>query len=235
MFAKPKKVEAVAAPKSRIVGKVPTTVKGLARLAALKTLLANVETMIEAEEAGVRKSVLDILIANGKKSAKKPDSIYVAETGEGFNATANATLRRRASNSVISEEEAEILTANGIPFEIMEKTPEMLAVNPEHAGNAELLAKVDRATAKLGLPEDFIIMIPAETKKVATDESVDKLFSGSFGTEAIEELIPLVSVPTLGRYKVSDSAAAVKAVEKMINEEVFKRVRVPAGTSKKAA
>jgi len=234
MFAKPKKVETAAAPKSRVVGKTPSTVKGLARLAALKTLLANVETMIEAEEAGVRKSVLDILIANGIKASKKPDSIYVAETGEGFNATANATLRRRASNSVISEEEAEILTANGIPFDVMEKTPEMLAVNPEHAGNRELLEKVDRATARLGLPEDFIVLIPGENKRIATDESVDKLFAGSFEAETIEELLPLVSVPTLGRYKVSDSAAAVRAVEKMVNEEVFKRVRVPAGTKKAA-
>lgn len=152
-------------------------------------------------------------VTNGKRPANF--------RGVEGHAEASCELRNRSVNSPLSDEEAKLLDDSGIEYEILEIVPERFVINPEFAADHALMQRVAKALESVkGLPENFIQMQAAQTKRVVSDETIEQTFTKD--PEVIQAVIDTVGAFAI-KPKLSeeiDAMAAIKAVKKITKEAV---------------
>ncbi len=152
-----KEVEAPkTAKKGKSVDMVPTS--GLQLYAALQALKTNVEAQIAVVEVGLKDAILD-----RAAKLKNTDSWKATEKGS----TGSMQLRTRSTRSTLSDEEQQLFDDNEIPYAPQVET---WTINPEYAGDEDLLAKIEAALDVI-VPDGFF-QKQIVSKPVATDESI---------------------------------------------------------------
>lgn len=157
----------IAAPKTAKAKKekLEIAMPRLQQLAEIKALMASLE--------GVAKTLEGELKGSGFEQFLEMAGTTRPESFRGIDGMASASIemRKRGTNSALNDDEIKTLREFGIePFE-QTITTEMFGINPEYAGDAKLMAKVETALTKVaGLPEDFIIKQEGRSKFVVSDE-----------------------------------------------------------------
>ena len=181
MFASAKKLPAAPAKAAKGKPSKPTDViVGWEELAALDAAAKALASLVEFKKGVLENGpVKDLLFERGLATGRKPESLSPVE-GDG---KGSAYIAKRSTRSPLSEDELETLEATvgaaEMPtyVETVEDRPALLAVNPEYAGDAALLRKIDKALAGIkGIPEDFIVETEAVEKTVVSEEAVNAMF-----------------------------------------------------------
>jgi hypothetical protein len=206
MFMNAKKLPATATQVRGKPAKIVDQIEGLACVAALDTVVKAIEALLEDKKAELREAASALLIQRGLARGTRPDSLTLAEDEE---ATGKAVLKRRSTTSPLSQDElealagltgaivtlddeGELITAIEGYAETIEKSPEMLAINPAYAQDEAILMKLDLAVRGVkGLPDDLVIRVPAESRTVVADAALDSLFA--LDRDTAEQVFPIVA------------------------------------------
>lgn len=191
MFTTAKKVARPKAEKpAKGTPKEVVFVEGLEELAALDACMKALAGLIELKKDALKEAATERLLQQGVRQRGRPDSLSMAA---GEYATGNAAIFKRSTRSPLTADELAILAEIvgraerdeegaivAIPgfVETTEVQPAMLAVNPDYAADEVLLKRIDKALKGVkGIPEDFILSIPAETKTVVTEGATNAVFA----------------------------------------------------------
>lgn len=183
------------------ITKAPTSAKkaakaehdiaGIQDIALLKALIASATAMCANLEADVKTQGFDIFMES--KGGTRPTSF----SGLDGKATCSVEMRKRSSASGLTEYEAEVLVDAGFePFKQVAVT-ELFAINPTHAADQALLAKVEKTLSKLGLPADFIVKQEEVSKLTVTDEMLDVAFRKSAPDAVLQIMTTMALKPKL--------------------------------------
>ena len=186
MFANAQKV-AAPAKKGRKAEAETVTLAGMERFAALDAAIKTLTALREAEEASLKGLMADRFIEVGCKAKKRPANFNGVEGS----ATGSCQLKVRSTASVLSEDDQALLTEHEIKFGTNVKTQEAFLINPAYTNNMALLAKVEEALEGVDLPEDFLMKQEEVSVCVATEESIEAIFTKD--KEIAEILLPVVT------------------------------------------
>lgn len=149
--------------------KAENQLEGLEQLAQVDALIKSLEAVKATLDAEVKSRALNIFIetANGRR----PESF------RGLEGTASASieLRKRSTTSPLNEDQIKLLASKGVAGEKVIVTNKMFGINPVHAENQELLAKVEAALKDI-VPADFIVLQEEKSKIVVTDKAMETVF-----------------------------------------------------------
>ena len=160
-------------------------VDGLEVYAAIDHSIKWLTTLLETAKAPITEFANAKWIEEGIKHKKKPGNF----DGSEGDATGNIQLKRRASNSGLTDIEKALCEENDIP---LGTSGGNLMFNPEYTEWViKNSAKLSAAFAKIeGCPADLIVTTPV--KDVATDESIDVAFK-TLGKNALAEILPVLT------------------------------------------
>jgi hypothetical protein len=212
MFDKPKTVEAPAKKAAKST-KAEVEIKGIEHLAMIDALQKTLETLRGTIEGEVKSAALTRFMEHIAATGQRPESFKGIEGG----ATATLGLSRKASTTAISDAHAALLRENGLEPVKLVVTPELFAINPAYAGDKALLAKVEKALAKI-VPDDFIMLQEEKSKLVVTEETLNTAISRKVGVEVIQTMTSLSCSPKLLK---TDMGAILKFVTELIDAPVF--------------
>ncbi len=188
MFDNAKKTEAKPAKKGKGKQKRQVQVKGLTQLASIKAVLAALEGMAKTTEAEIKAQMSAQFVKEGCAIGRRPENFEGVDVGS----TASCQIRKRSSRSVLTEGEVELLEANAITYETIDDVEDTFVINPAYAGDSDLLGKVSKKLEGIkGLPEDFIQHQEGKSRRVATDASVEQIFT--LPAEDASELLDVVT------------------------------------------
>lgn len=176
--------------------------------AVIKTATAAKETLQNGLSEQVREIFMEKLQKNG---GQQPESFYGTE---GL-AEVNCQLRKRGTNSALNEDERKVFDEAKIPYHKEVITPELFAINPAYATDKKLLERVEKALAKLDLPEDFIVLQEERHKYVVDDECLAKALK-SDNQEVVKVATTVAFRPALTEMKPDEIA---KTVEELLGIE----------------
>ncbi len=156
-----------------------------AAVAVTKTL----EGVAATYEARIKANMLKLFASMGSEANKRPANFE----GVGATSSASCELKKRASSSVLTEEEASMLTEKGIKLDEKVIREEAYLFNQAILADPVLRKKVSDALSKI----DFggispILHQEREVKKVIHEESLDQLFMLSESEDEAAALIPTV-------------------------------------------
>ncbi len=187
MFDKAKKVEPKQAKGKKSKGR-EVQVKGLNELASIKAVLAALEGLAITTEAQIKAQMAEEFVTEGCAIGRRPENFKGIDLG----ATASCQIRKRSSKSVLSEGEVELLEANGVTYETIDDVEDTFVINPAYSGDSDLLEKISKKLATIkGLPEDFIQHQEGKSRRVASDASVQEIFT--LKPEVTNELLDVVA------------------------------------------
>jgi len=211
----------------KVSAPVTPRIDGLDELAALNSLRDVLSGMISRAELRVDMDAKSKFLDMGIKEGARPANFTGHALGKGFVATGNFQLRKRGSNSPLTDEEVLILDGLNIPYVEQVTSPATMYINPVHARNEVLLGKIDvvlKAAKDCGIiedyPDDFVLQTEEVTKKFATETAIDAAFR-TLERDALESTLPIVSVYSRGRYSVDNVDAAIESVRKVAIPELF--------------
>ncbi len=187
-------------------------VKGLNELASIKAVLAALEGMAKTTEAEIKAQMADEFVKEGCKIGRRPENFKGVDVG----ATASCQIRKRSTRSVLSEGEIELLEANGVEYETVADVEDTFVINPTYAADSDLLGKVSKKLEGIkGLPEDFIQHQEGKSRCVATEASVEQIFT--LAPEVTSELLDVVATLAI-RPKLDDAnlKSALDRISKVI-------------------
>lgn len=168
-------------------------IKGLENLAKLKAMGELISSMTKTLEASIK--VAGFAIFMDTKGSVRPSSFEALDG----TATCSVEMRKRGVNSALSEEEVLVLRSENIEPAKQVITPKLFAINPAYMEDTALLAKIEKALTKLGVPEDLIVKQDEVSKFVVNDEMLDSAFKTT-GTEAVLSIMTTMAL----RPKLSD-------------------------------
>lgn len=208
MFKNAKILEKAPEVKGKKAPREEVKVKGVeefAQLAAAEKAIASAkavlqESMVETVSAKFMKDIKD-------SGGKTPDSFNAVE-GLG---SINCQLKKRSTASALNEEERQILDGAKVPYHRQVTTPKLFAINPNYATDEKMLEKVEKALAKLGLPDDFIVVQEEQAKYVIDDKALDKALK-SGDKEIVKLATTLAFKPTLSEVKPAEIAKTIEKV-----------------------
>lgn len=229
MFSSAKKVAAVPTAARTAPAKVTETIDGLEEIAALDACFKAIKGLLDLKKDAAKAEAVERLLERGLARKSKPDGLSLAE---GDYATGKISISKRAVSSPLAADELEILAEavgsaerdedgaiTAIPgfAETVEKQPAMLTVNPAYGKDEMLLARIDKALSGVkGIPEDFILSLPAQQSVVVTETATDAVFR--LAPEAAELVFPLIGGVTMSAtYKDVEKAWAI--VKPLLTEE----------------
>lgn len=187
MFDKAKATEAKPAKGKKSKGR-EVQVKNLNQLASIKAVLAALEGMAATTEAEIKAQMSEEFVTEGCAIGRRPENFKGIDKG----ATASCQIRKRSSRSVLTEGEVELLEANGITYETIDDVEDTFIINPAYSGDSDLLEKISKKLATIkGLPEDFIQHQEGKSRHVASDDSVQQIFT--LEPEVTSELLDVVA------------------------------------------
>jgi hypothetical protein len=185
-------------------GKKEVEIAGLEDFVVIDSLIKTLEAVKATFEEPVKdRAKAEFLTADG---GKRPDSF----TGLDGIAEASVQLRKRSSRSALSDEEAALLTAKHVPFDIVDDVPEAYAINPKYLTDSALLARIEKVK---GLPDDFVVKQVAQTRRVVSDETVDTVFARGLATELVDVVTTLA---IRGKLNSTDPKKTLALVTKLL-------------------
>jgi hypothetical protein len=193
IFNKQNKVE-VAKPKTAKKGAEEISIANLEGFAALTKVSKALKTVEATMSAALKIDINDVFIGQGIQFSKRPDNFK----GIDGMAAASCQLKALPSTSGISVENQERLKKAGIPLKEIDTVTETFILNPKYAENAEVMNKMEKALAKLGLPEDLFLHQSNKRVVCDGDVTIDAIFniknaSGDTDRALILEMLPLVT------------------------------------------
>ena len=169
------------------VAKVQHELSGLADLTLLKALIDSATAMAKSIETDVKAKGFDIFMES--KGGTRPSSF---EGLDGI-ATCSVEMRKRGTNSALSDDEVGMLRKAGIePFNQV-ITQELFAINPKYAEDTALLGKVEKSLAKI-VPEDFIVKQEGASKFVVSDEMLDAAYRKASTDNAVLSIMTTMAL-----------------------------------------
>lgn len=189
MFANAKKLSTKKAKPEKPHFKIP----GLRRYEFLTVLIDKLTDLKNTLNGEIKSNARGVFLSEAKRLRKKPDNFVGVD---GFS-TASIELRKRSSNSPLTEDEIKSLAAWNIPVGKVDKVEETFVINPAYIADSALLKRVEKALKNVkDLPEDFILRQEGETKYVVTDETLEKVFEKDLGKNFIDTICVLGVRPT---------------------------------------
>jgi len=182
MFDKAKTI-APAPKKALEKKKQEIEIAGIEHLAMIDTLQKTLETVRGTLESEVKSAAAERFARHIQETGQRPDNI----TGVEGNGAASIQFRRKSSAYALSEEAVALLRTNGIEPEKQVTTPQLFAINPAYASDEALLAKVEKAIAKI-VPEDFIVVQAEASKLVATEDTLNLAIRNKAPAAVIQSL-----------------------------------------------
>ena len=211
MFDNAKKTEAKPAKGKKSKGR-EVTVKGLNELASIKAVLAALEGLAITTEAQIKAQMAEEFVAEGCAIKRRPENFKGVDVG----ATASCQIRKRSSRSVLTQGEVELLEANGVTYETIDDVEDTFVINPAYASDSDLLGKISAKLETIkGLPEDFIQHQEGKSRRVASDDSIQEIFT--LDPKVTSELLGVVSTLAI-RPKLDDAdlKGALARISKVI-------------------
>lgn len=198
MFKDAKALAAPAAPKKG-KHKLELAVAGVEQLAMVDALQKALEGVREALEGGVKGFVGDKMREIYCATGVKPESIRAVE---GIGA-ASVELRKKGGNIALNEQQVATLRSAGLEPEETVVVPQLYGINPAHAGNDELLARVSEALKGI-VPDDFIVVQEKKVKYTVSESVVAKVFAmkDKAAPELVQVITTMACKPTLKEVNV---------------------------------
>lgn len=165
----------------------------LAAINALTTSLNTVKVVYETEiKSMILENFVDFSMEQGKRAANF--------TGKGMVSEANCQLKKRASTSVLTAEELDLLKANGISFDVAtvhEEIPEHYFFNQEVLSDPSITAKISAKLAEIPELEGKQVIIKQAgrekvTKNIVSENSFDEI-SKIQDRDLVKQLLSTVS------------------------------------------
>lgn len=188
--------------------------EGLRNLAMIDAAIKALEGIRSTYDSQVKASAFTSFVT--LTSGARPDSF----TGVDGDATCSAELRKRGTNSKLSDEEVALLQKHGITPLKEVTCRELFAINPKYAADSELLGQVEAALSAV-VPEDFIVKQDEISKMVVTDENMDAVFASKprLARDEFEALVRVVSTQALKpKLNKTDLKAVMEQCAKLLAE-----------------
>ena len=251
MFAKPVKAATpvVTASKKSASAKPADTIEGWETLCAIRACYDALEALLDLHKQQVTVGATGMLIEHGCQRRGKPESLRLVDG----DAAGSAYVGKKAVASPLTADDLTLL-AEYVPVppggeierddagevvnvpgftETREIRPGYLAVNPVYAGDEVLLQRIDKAVSGIkGVPEDFIVQIPAEVRCVVSDEATNSVFR--LKAEVAAKVLPLIGRVTL-KPVFKDIERAWAIVRPLLTDPESDPVKVVATTAAKKA
>jgi hypothetical protein len=219
LFAAAPVVKAPPTPKAKRGEKKKTIDLGenLNVLAALDQVAEAVAGARVVYEGMIKDQVTDIFVEEGMELGKRPENML----GKACFSTASLELRKRSSASALNTDDQALLAKYNVPMGekvIKDAVPERFFFNPEILENPKLRAKVSAALGGV----DFggiapLLQQPAEpaiTAKVASDESIQAVFTAADNAKDVAQLMKLVTTLALKvKMNTGDIKIALEVLE----------------------
>jgi O-acetyl-ADP-ribose deacetylase (regulator of RNase III) len=200
----------VISPKAPAASKKSTkqeiALTGLLQLAELDAAIKALGGMKEALEQSVKAQAFDEFM-DMAADGTRPESFRGVE---GI-ASASVEMRKRSTNSALTESEVALLEAHGLKAEKVIATPKLFGINPKHAENTELLAAVEAALADI-VPEDFIVIQEERSKMVVGDAVIEQAFKSKSPREVIQAVTTMALKPKLETTNIEAILADVRGM-----------------------
>ncbi len=185
MFEK-KEAAAKPAPKKKGKEKLQINLEALRQYTILDAVIKQATALQSTLKGEINEASFSTFTGLVGKAAERPSSFEGVSTG----VTASLEVRKRSSASVLTDAEVELLKENDIVAEEKVITPFHFYINPAHVNNKDLLAKVEKALAKI-VPEDFIQQQDEVKKFVVNDTMLDEAFKNGAPEEVLRVLTTL--------------------------------------------
>ena len=212
MFNKAKTI--APAPKAKLAKqKAEVEIAGIEHLAMIDALQKTLETVRSTLESGIKSAAAERFVAHIQATGQRPDNFTGIE-GNGF---ASLQFRRKSSAYALSEEAVTLLRENGIEPEKQVTTPALFAINPSYASDQDLLAKVEKAIAKI-VPEDFIVMQEEQSKLIATEDTLNTAISKRCDAAVISSL---TTISCGLKLKKTDMQSILQFVGELVDAPTF--------------
>lgn len=208
--------KAKTAPKAKKPGKSKPeiAINDLETLASIDAVVKALEALRGTVESSVKGQMHDQFVAAGMDRGSKPDSFRGVEG----NASASCEIRKRSTRSVLSSADVELLTKHGVEVEVLEDVAETFVINPDYAGDGELLGKISEALSGIdGLPEDFIQHQAGVTRTVASNKTVDQVFAQK-DEQVVRDLMKVVTTLAVKpKLETDDLGKAMEMLNSMLS------------------
>jgi len=175
-------------------------VRGLKKLAVLKTVVKTLQALCDTTQPEVYSAVNEEFIKEGQAAGKQPENFTATEDS----AEASAQLRKRSTRSPLTEEAQATLTDHGITLGKIIDRKALYAVNEKYERDQKVLAEVSKFLEKRW--PDFIVKQTEISRAVTTEDTIDEVFAKIKDTERLHQVLPLVSDLAL---KITDEDTAV--------------------------
>ncbi len=199
---------------SRSFGSKPvySTVKGDLREFHLNKLqeYAEIKALIKVLEAAANEIETDLKETGFQTIVQMitPTRIESFRAIDG-SASASVEMRKRSSNSALSEAECNLLILHGITPEKKQITPSFLAVNSSYVNDRRLMTSVQTALAQIA-PKDFLMNIDGTHRFVVSEQMVDFAFKVK-DVESLRVMTTMAIKPSLeNSYSISKLFTSVK-------------------------
>jgi hypothetical protein len=212
MFNKAKTI-AAAPKKTSAKSKAEIEIAGIEHLAMIDALQKTLDTVRGTLEAEVKTAAAERFTAHIQETGQRPDNFTGIEGG----ATASIQFRRKPSTYALSEEAVTLLRDSGIEPDKQIVTPQLFAINPTYASDEALLAKVEKALAKI-VPDDFIVVQAETSKLIATEETLNMAIQKKAPAAVIQSL---TTISCGLKLKNTDMSAILEFVGGLIDAPVF--------------
>lgn len=180
---------------------------GLLDYTMVCTLIDNLTAVKAAMAEPIKEQIVSYFKQQGARLMAPPDS-YKGYEGA---AEASLQLRRRASSSPLTEEQAAELRAACIEVGEEVVTPKQYVFNPAYMNDRALLEKISKALDGVkGVPDDLILLQEERKKYVVTEDTIATLFRKK--AAVIDKFIETVMVPAI-RTKLSKDVDIKKTLE----------------------
>lgn len=181
-----------AAPKKAKAAKRQVTLPGVENLARVHALAALLEAVQGTLEGEVKRAAAALFEKDIAATGRRPESFDAIEGA----ASANVQFKKRAGNIALSPEAIALLAQNGLTPHREVIVPQLYGINPTHAANAELLAKVEAALAGI-VPADFIVLQPEQVKHTVSDALFDEACAKKLPLAVLSAVSSLACKPKL--------------------------------------
>lgn len=189
MFDK-KETAAKPAPKKKGKEKQQINLNALRQYTILDAVIKQATALQATLKGEINEASFDTFTSLAGKAPERPSSFEGVSDG----VTASLEVRKRSSASVLTDAEVEVLKENGLEPEEKVVTPFHFYINPAHVNNKDLLAKVEKALAKI-VPDDFIQQQDEVKKMVVSDAMLDEAFREGAPAEVLRILTTMAVKP----------------------------------------
>jgi hypothetical protein len=211
-FANVKTVKPAA--KTKKSDKPRIEMEGMHEFAALAAVIKSLTSVYETMEADIKNQMAMEFVKAGCEKKARPENF---KGYEGDNAEASCELRARSSASALSAAEQELFAEYNLPTKKVESIVDTFVINPEYAGNAELMNKIAKKLNTIkDIPEDLFMKQDGVSKTVVGEDALDAVFK--LDAAAVTKLIRVVGTLAI-KPRFSDMDVAMAAISHLVSNQ----------------